>query len=99
MYFNKQFFVAAFGKKQYDHHSIERMINNIITPENFSSFEKLRAQATRMYAKDGQNDEELMRSYIRVSLNISNFMSHLFVRAITNELISFLSKMWSWFNH
>uniref|UniRef100_A0A915BSG5 Carboxylic ester hydrolase n=1 Tax=Parascaris univalens TaxID=6257 RepID=A0A915BSG5_PARUN len=57
---------AAFGKKQYDHHSIERMINNTITSENFSSFEKLRTQAIRMYARDGQSDEELMRSYIRL---------------------------------
>uniref|UniRef100_A0A915BS42 Carboxylesterase type B domain-containing protein n=1 Tax=Parascaris univalens TaxID=6257 RepID=A0A915BS42_PARUN len=36
------------------------------TSENFSSYEKLRTQAIRMYARDGQNDEELMRSYIRL---------------------------------
>ncbi|KHN85501.1 Esterase CM06B1 [Toxocara canis] len=57
---------AAFGKKQYDRQSIERMINNTILPDKFSNFEQLRAQATQLYVKKGQSDEDIMRSYIRL---------------------------------
>ncbi|VDK22029.1 unnamed protein product [Anisakis simplex] len=61
---------ASMGKKQYDYESIKRMVNSSIQPERFSNYEELRNEAMKLYVKEGQSKDDLMKSYIRLFSDI-----------------------------